>query len=70
MPYVERKNTGRGLPAQIMEIQVAESIGTSTWTVRPRWLVNTLSKSGEVIAEATMPASSSVAPMNPETSSE
>ena len=38
--------------------------------VRPRCLVSTLSKIGEAIAEVTMPASSSVAPMNPETSSE
>ena len=38
--------------------------------VRPRCLVNTLSNNGEVTAEATMPASSSVAPMNPEVSSE
>ena len=38
--------------------------------VRPRCLVSTLSNSGEVIAEATMPASSSVAPMNPEVSLE
>lgn len=39
-------------------------------TVRARCFVNTLSKIGEVIAEATTPESSIVAPMNPETSSE
>ena len=38
--------------------------------LRLRCLVNTLSKSGEVTAEATMPASSIVAPMRPEMSSE
>jgi len=38
--------------------------------VRARWLVNTLSRIGEAIAEATMPASSNVAPMKPERSSE
>lgn len=53
-----------------MESQAAESTGTNTLTVRARCLVSTLSKIGEVIAEATMPESSSVAPMNPETSSE
>ena len=59
-----------GLPAQIKESQVAESMGTNVLMVRPRCLVNTLSNNGEVTAEATMPASSSVAPMNPEVSSE
>lgn len=38
--------------------------------VRPRCLVSTLSKMGEITAEAMMPENSSVAPMNPEISSE
>ena len=59
-----------GLPAQIKESQVAESMGTNVLMVRPRCLVSTLSKSGEVTAEAIMPASNIVAPVNPEVSSE
>jgi len=39
-------------------------------TEMPRCPVNTLSKTGEEIAEATTPANSSVAPINPETFSE
>ena len=45
-------------------------MGTNIWMVRPRCLVSTLSKIGEVIAEARIPENSSVAPMNPEMSSE
>ena len=65
-----RTRESGGLPAQIRETQVTESIGTSIWLVRPSCLVSTLSNSGEVIAEETIPASSIVAPMNPEVLSE
>ena len=58
------------LLAQIRESQVTESRGTNTRMVRLKCLVSTLSKSGEVTIEAAIPANSSVAPMNPETSSE
>jgi hypothetical protein len=68
-PYAEHKNP-EGLPAQIRESHATESTGTNTWMVRPRCLVRTLSKIGEVMIEAIIPASSNVAPVKPEMSSE
>jgi hypothetical protein len=45
-------------------------MGTRSLAVRPKCLVRTLSKMGEVAAAEIIPASSSVAPINPEVSSE
>lgn len=53
-----------------MESQAAESIGMIAWMARLRCLVSTLSRIGEAMVDAKIPANSNVAPTNPETSSE
>ena len=64
------KEGTRDSPAQMMLSHSPPSAGHRILHVSAMWWVSTLSKSGEVTADARRPAKSSVAPSRPETSSE
>ena len=53
--------------AQIRLNHAPATIGTSIFSVMPRWRVNTRSNSGAVTTLATIPLSRRVAPKSPET---
>lgn len=57
-------------PAQIRLSHIPPRTGQRILQVIARWRVSTLSKTGDMIADTTRPASSSVAPIRPEISFE